>query len=292
MAILAGVKVVVKNTFLEVAEFEDGGADVQIRRCQTEPAIIRFWSEVEGVHPADSDTESVGSASGTASTASCTSKSSTSTVLTAPSTSKLATGTCTDSVARTGTSNVDMLPRPRGFEAVEWPALPASPITVAKAPSGAQLARAHRPKAARDAPWTTVMLRNLPNDYTRSMLLDLLDERGFAARYDFVYVPTDFARGAGLGYAFVNMRLASEAVKLRDTLDGFKRWSVPSNKVCTVSWSVDQGLAANIERYRNSPVMHDSVPDDFKPVLLHDGVCADFPEPTKRIRRPTLRKSS
>eukprot|EP00438_Fugacium_kawagutii_P034564 Skav216757 [mRNA] locus=scaffold3303:12117:15736:- [translate_table: standard] len=52
---------------------------------------------------------------------------------------------------------------------------------------------------------TTVMLRNLPNNYTRDMFLSLLDEEGLSGLYDFVYLPMDFRRDANLGYAFVNL---------------------------------------------------------------------------------------
>ena len=44
-----------------------------------------------------------------------------------------------------------------------------------------------------------VMLRNVPNDYTREMLLELLDSQGFAGRYNFAYLPCDFYRDANLG---------------------------------------------------------------------------------------------
>merc|ERR1719240_884687 len=50
---------------------------------------------------------------------------------------------------------------------------------------------------------TTIVIRNLPNSYTRKFLLDLLDTHGFQNDYRFVYVPMDFKREAGLGYAFV-----------------------------------------------------------------------------------------
>ncbi|CAE7873848.1 ML5 [Symbiodinium sp. KB8] len=44
-----------------------------------------------------------------------------------------------------------------------------------------------RPRESAEASCkTTVMLRNLPNNYTRDMLLELLDERGMEGRYDFV----------------------------------------------------------------------------------------------------------
>ena len=41
-----------------------------------------------------------------------------------------------------------------------------------------------------------VMLRNLPNNYTRDMFLSLLDEQGLSGLYDFVYLPMDFCRDA------------------------------------------------------------------------------------------------
>merc|ERR1719163_748335 len=37
-------------------------------------------------------------------------------------------------------------------------------------------------------PYLTVMLRNLPNNYTRAMLLKLIDSEGFGGKYDFVYL--------------------------------------------------------------------------------------------------------
>merc|ERR1719321_875490 len=52
---------------------------------------------------------------------------------------------------------------------------------------------------------TTVMLRNIPNNYTRAKLLELLDKEGFLACYDFIYLPMDFKRNANLGYAFLNL---------------------------------------------------------------------------------------
>merc|ERR1719377_166778 len=58
---------------------------------------------------------------------------------------------------------------------------------------------------------TTVMLRNMPNNYTREMLLELVDSMGFTGCYDFAYLPVDFKSQAGLGYAFINFVSTAEA---------------------------------------------------------------------------------
>jgi len=137
---------------------------------------------------------------------------------------------------------------------------------------------------------TTVMLRNLPNNYTRRMLLELIDSEGFAGLYDFVYLPIDFNSQAGLGYAFVNLLSPLDAQRFWKHFDGFSRWVLPSDKVCLLNWSSPhQGLADHIERYRNSPVMHDSVSDECRPMIFADGVRIQFPPPTRQIKVPRLR---
>jgi len=134
---------------------------------------------------------------------------------------------------------------------------------------------------------TTVMMKNIPNNYTRDMFLALLDEEGFEGLYDFVYLPCDFNRDANLGYAFVNMTSAHAVEALWNAFDGFCNWAIPTAKVCQVSWSgPHQGLTAHVERYRNSPVMHKSVRDDYKPVIFANGVRQPFPSPTKKIKAP------
>jgi len=140
--------------------------------------------------------------------------------------------------------------------------------------------------------FTTLMLRNIPNNYNREMVLELLDLEGFAKRYDFVYLPMDFHRMAGLGYAFVNLVDHQTAEEVKAHFSGYSSWRLASQKICEVSWGEPlQGLEAHIERYRNSPVMHEEVPDKYKPVLYRDGQRIEFPAPTKRIRPPRVKKS-
>lgn len=137
---------------------------------------------------------------------------------------------------------------------------------------------------------TTVMLRNMPNDYTRSMLIELIDGEGFAGSYDFVYLPVDFNTMSGLGYAFVNLTTPVEAGRFWQHFEAFARWAIPSEKVCTLNWSSPhQGLESHIERYRNSPVMHEAVPDNCKPMLIINGVRIAFPPATKKVKAPRIR---
>lgn len=138
---------------------------------------------------------------------------------------------------------------------------------------------------------TTIMMRNIPNNYTRTMLLDLINAEGFQGVYDLVYLPIDFNSNAGFGYAFINLVTPEDAERFRLHFQGYTGWALTSEKVCDVMWSgVHQGLEAHIERYRNSPVMHPSVPDDYKPVVFKDGVRVQFPPPTKLPRAPRIRR--
>lgn len=134
---------------------------------------------------------------------------------------------------------------------------------------------------------TTVVLQNLPLNYRRAMLLRMLDAEGFAGDYDFVYLPMDFKTRAGFGYAFINLADPSVVARFWSVFDGYSKWVFPSAKVCKVSWSVPhQGLKAHIKRYRNSPLMHESVPDEYKPVLFAAGTRVAFPPPMKEIAAP------
>lgn len=145
---------------------------------------------------------------------------------------------------------------------------------------------------AQDPEWRkSVMIRNMPNSYTRNMLLELVDSMGFAGAYDFVYLPIDFKSQIGLGYALINFISVSDAQRCFEYFEGYCNWKVPCNTVCTVAWSSPtQGLEAHIERYRNSPVMHHSLPDEWKPITLRQGIRTHFPPPSKAIKTPKVRK--
>jgi len=139
-----------------------------------------------------------------------------------------------------------------------------------------------------ESEFTTVMVRNIPNDYLRDNLLKVLDDEGFKGKYNFVYLPVDFKRKAGLGYAFVNMINHSEAEQFMERFSGYNKWKVGSQKVCTTEWGMpsQQGIESNIQRYRNSPLMHPDVPEQFKAALFDGETRIEFPKPTKKLKAP------
>lgn len=167
-------------------------------------------------------------------------------------------------------------------------ASPHSPLSLSSLTSFGDVSKESSTEAAVPATFTTVMMRNIPNNYSREMLFQLLNDKGFKTKYDLVYLPLDFKKKVGLGYAFINFVDHDEAERFKETFKGFNGWVAQSEKVCEVTWSdALQGRDLNIARYRNSPIMHEAVPDGCKPVLFgKDGERISFPPPTKRIRAP------
>lgn len=136
----------------------------------------------------------------------------------------------------------------------------------------------------RDEERTTVMMCGVPFSYTRDKLVDLFGSRGFSSQFDFIHMPINFNTTLGVGYVFVNFTSHEQAKQFMLTFDGFDGWESFSKKACVTRWSDDQGLEANVSRYRNSPIMGDSVPRAYKPALFRDGEQVPFPEPTKQLR--------
>jgi len=136
---------------------------------------------------------------------------------------------------------------------------------------------------------TTVMLRDLPERFTREALLALIDSAGFTGKYCFVYLPMAFDTGASLGYAFIDLNTPHHAESFVQHFAALESLG-PNHSSCKVSWNnKHHGLEQHIERYRNSPVMHSTVPDGWKPVIFLDGVRVPFPSPTKSVRPPKFR---
>jgi len=179
--------------------------------------------------------------------------------------------------------------------------VPALPIRGDEMPQDAQEAREGEPERpdhstgvpeqgqvargpAGQEPKTTVAIRSIPPHLTRDQLVQYLDALGFAGRYDFLYLPIDFAKRQNFGYAFVNLTSPEQAQRIFAELGG-AGWGEHGQGHAVVGWSLTQGLELHVERYRNSPVMHEGMPDECKPIVLEGGVRASFPLPTKKVQR-------
>jgi len=130
---------------------------------------------------------------------------------------------------------------------------------------------------------TTVMLRNIPNNYDRDSLVELIEAHGFAGHYDFLYLPLDFKSRVAIGYAFLNFTSHAAATRAFDVFSGFSGWKGKSQKICTVTWSeTHQGQEANIELVRNSPMNRRRVAEECKPIIIKNGKRVKVPPACKR----------
>jgi hypothetical protein len=139
---------------------------------------------------------------------------------------------------------------------------------------------------------TSLLLRNLPGKFVRSKVLDVLHAQGLATKVDFLYTPGSLKHMQACGYAFVNFTTPEAAMECFEKMHGYS-WDARGEKVCEASWCDDhQGLESHVERHRNSTIMHESVDDEYKPALFSNGLRIPFPLPSKRLRKPRLRKFS
>lgn len=142
-------------------------------------------------------------------------------------------------------------------------------------------------EAVQDDARTTLVIQQLPGRAGRRELCELLDAEGFAGGYDFLYAPVNFKALQCFGYSFVNFVDHPTAARALSHFHGRSWCHADEEKVLDVAWSdPHQGRQVHVERFRNSPVMHHIVPDEYKPLLLQDGVRVVFPPPTRKVVPP------
>jgi len=110
--------------------------------------------------------------------------------------------------------------------------------------------------------------------------------------FDFIYMPMNLRAHGNFGYAFVNFKSHTIAVQVMSRLQSRDPCDPLSLLDWSAMWSTCQGFAANVDRYRNSPLMHELVPKDCKPSVYDaDGSLGKFPRPTKAIPKPRIHRS-
>jgi len=137
-------------------------------------------------------------------------------------------------------------------------------------------------------PYTTVMLRNIPNKYTREMLIKQLS-LDFNGEFDFMYLPIDFKNKCNVGYGFLNFRSQESCERFIGCFHGVDvRKCLPglnSKKIVEVTPARVQGLSENVRRLRNSPVMNQlSDHPEWMPLLFDEnGIDEPFPMPDQPL---------
>lgn len=136
---------------------------------------------------------------------------------------------------------------------------------------------------------TTLMVRNLPAELTQPAFVKQFSDAGYGGLFDFVYMPMNLRANGNFGYAFINFASNSVAAHVMMHMQRDEHDGSDSSDKWTCQWSNCQGWDANVERYRNSPLMHETVPQDCKPAVFDGyGKQTVFPEPTKRIPKPRI----
>jgi RNA recognition motif-containing protein len=123
---------------------------------------------------------------------------------------------------------------------------------------------------------STLIVRGLSRSTTVAEFMELLDESGFVAQYNFVYVPRNFSKGSTFGYAVLNFTsetLATAALtKISNGLLSAKGTTLSAewSQACT-------GLEDLVNKYRNNRVMKQGVPESYRPQVLFNGKCVPYP---------------
>lgn len=128
-------------------------------------------------------------------------------------------------------------------------------------------------------PVTTFMIRNIPCRITQQQMMELLDEKGFQGKYDFLYLPSGTKpvkpgvqpepptqggiSSSNLGYGFINLPEGEDAMMFQLTFQDYKFEATCSNKLCAIYPAHIQGLENNVKHFRRTAVKLTS----FKPYI-------------------------
>lgn len=125
---------------------------------------------------------------------------------------------------------------------------------------------------------TTLMLRNIPNRFSRDMLLSHLNKH-YEGEFDFVYLPIDFKNKCNIGYCFINFKSLDVCERFKKQFHGIKVCRcLPgghmSKKVAEVTSARVHGLEENVKRLRNSAVVKDLLAHpEYMPIVFDENGC-------------------
>ena len=125
---------------------------------------------------------------------------------------------------------------------------------------------------------TTVMIKNIPNKFSRELLLSTIDQN-FKGTYDLFILPTDGNRNKNFGYSFINFT-SCYFIPYFYFMFNDKKWSsTNSKKICEITYSKVQGRANLISYYANKIIFYNNaheitlnqkyiIPNDYKSIFV------------------------
>mmetsp|Transcript_21637 Transcript_21637/g.47860 ORF Transcript_21637/g.47860 Transcript_21637/m.47860 type:complete len:533 (+) Transcript_21637:110-1708(+) len=117
---------------------------------------------------------------------------------------------------------------------------------------------------------TTVMIRNIPNEYTQDELIqEVTGIIGSPDVFDFFYLPWDSQTNGNVGYAFVNFHDSPNAQKAVKVFSNYRFQQHDSKKVGKVLPAHIQGLENNLRHLQDRAVVHGNHP--CSPVVMWRG---------------------
>ena len=125
---------------------------------------------------------------------------------------------------------------------------------------------------------TTLMIKNIPNKYTLSSLLDEINIH-FKNTYDIFYLPIDYINKCNLGFAFINFVEPLHIILFYEIYRGKKWKKFNSDKICELLYAKIQGRNELISHFEKGKVLSfDS--ENKRPLIL------PVPYPLPRINLP------
>lgn len=112
---------------------------------------------------------------------------------------------------------------------------------------------------------TTLMIKNIPNKYTQTMLLESIN-KNHAYTFDFMYLPIDFKNKCNVGYAFINFIDCRYILSFYQEFDGKKWEKFNSEKICALSYARIQGRLNLEKHFQSSSIMGQD--HSMRPIIL------------------------
>lgn len=141
-----------------------------------------------------------------------------------------------------------------------------------------------------EGPFTTVMIRNIPTEYTQDeLIVEVSEVMGSAQSFDFFYLPWDTQNDCNIGYVFVNFPDPGAAQSAVRAFSNYNFRLHDSKKVGKVSPAHIQGLENNLRHLQDRAVVLGNHP--CSPIVMWKGQKVELSLIFQELRtQDTLRK--